>query len=130
MLIAALIFVFSVSAMIQFVVLQWRAGLVRVAEKFPVGQADQAAQMARNLLTTNDFKNLEAFRKLCPDLGSQSAPRLGSVRLYHKLLQCFSKLAPAEWAQSEMELCTRYAASVLMQQVERNQMVAAQINSY
>jgi len=130
MLIAALIFVFSVSAMIQFVVLQWRAGLVRVAESLPPGQADHAAQMARNMLTDNDFDNLEAFRKLCPNLGSDSAPRLGSVRLYHKLLQFFTKLAPAGWAQSEMELCTKYAASVLIEQVERNQMVAAQINTY
>lgn len=116
--------------MIQFVVSQWRAGLIRVAEELPVSQAEPAAQMARTLLTSNDFNNLEVFRKLCPDVGSDSAPRLGSVRLYHKLLQFFSKLAPAAWAQSEMELCAKYTASMLMQQVERNQMVAAQVRSF
>ncbi|MGH9690905.1 MAG: hypothetical protein ACRD4C_07490, partial [Candidatus Acidiferrales bacterium] len=35
MLIAALIFVLSFAALIQFVVLQWRAGMVRVAIAVP-----------------------------------------------------------------------------------------------
>src|SRR5277367_529741 len=130
MLIASLIFVFSLSAMTQFVLLQWRAGLIVVAEKFPISQADPAAQLARNLLNVNDFSNLEAFRNLCPNLGKDSAPRLGSVRFYRSFLQLLGKWGPAEWAQSEMELCAKYASAVLMQQVERNQMVAAQISSF
>jgi hypothetical protein len=87
MLIASRIFVFSVSAMIQFLVYQWQAGLMLVAEKSSISQVDPVVQAARNLLTSNDFNNLEAFRKLCPDLGNDAASRLDSVRLYRKFLR-------------------------------------------
>lgn len=125
MLIASFIFVLSFAALIQFGALQWRAGLIRVAStSYGVDPA-----LARNLLTEKGFAGVAAFQKLCPDMGS-SAPKLRSVRLYHGLLKLSSGLGAARWAKNEMELCAKYAAAVLMQQVQSNQMVAAQVNSF
>jgi len=129
MLIAAFIFVLSFAALIQFVVLQWRAGLDRVASASFAGESGTVSAQAYNSLKDKDFSDLAAFNKLCPDTGVV-APNLRSVRLYHGLLQFFAGLGAKEWAQSEMKLCSRYAVAVLMQQVQQNQALAAQVGSF
>jgi hypothetical protein len=46
------------------------------------------------------------------------------------LLRAFVHLVAADWAKSEMDLCARYAAAVLMQQVARNRALAAEVSSF
>ena len=128
MLIAAFIFVLSFAALIQFVGLQWRAGLVRVASTSFAGQTGAVAQ-AYNLLKDKEFSDLSAFNKLCPDMGS-AAPKLRSVRMYHAALQFFSGMGAKDWAKGEMQLCAKYAVAVLMQQVQQNQALAAEVGSF
>ena len=124
MLMAAFIFVLSFAALVQFVVLQWRASLVRVASALPV-------QNESNPLKINDFNDVAAYRKLCPDLGADSAPpKLRLVRLYHCLLQGLNRVTSASWTKSEMDLCSRYALAVILQQIERTHAVAAEVNSF
>jgi len=122
MLIAAFIFVLSFAALIQFGLLQWRAGLIQVASA-----ATEAFDTvgAANLLISKGFGEVAAFQKLCP-----SAPKLRSVRLYHGCLKLFAGLGATDWAQREMKLCARYAGAVLMQQVARNQALAAAARSF
>jgi hypothetical protein len=129
MLIAAFIFVLSFAALIQFVALQWRAGLVRLASTPFAGDASGNLETAYNLFKNKAFSDVAALQKLCPTMGS-SAPKLHSVRLYHSFLQLFSSLGAAQWAKSEMDLCARYAAAVLMQQVQSNQALAVQASSF
>jgi hypothetical protein len=121
MLIAAFIFVLSFAALIQFGLLQWRAGLIQVAA---AGVASDTVGVA-NLLTNKGFGEAVAFQKLCP-----SAPRLRSVRLYHGCLQMFAGLGATDWVKREINLCARYAEAVLMQQVARNQALAAAARSF
>ena len=78
-----------------------------------------------NLLKELDFADIMAFQKLCP-----SAPKLRSIRLYHRLLQMLAALGPAEWAKREMDLCARYTAVLLMRQVARNRALAADVSSF
>jgi hypothetical protein len=129
MLIAALIFVLSMAALVQFVVLQWRAGLVRVASTSVVLGNDVRVEAAINLFRNNGFSDLAAFHNLCPDLGV-TAPKLRAVRLYHGLMQLCATLGLADWAKYEIDLCVRYATAVLAQQVARNQAFAAQATSF
>lgn len=72
-----------------------------------------------------EFGDLAALQKLCP-----SAPKLYSVRLYHRLLQLLAGVAPADWTKREMSLCARYAAVVLMQQVARHHALADEVSSF
>ena len=125
MLTAAFIFVLSFAALIQFAVLQWRASLVRIASTLQ-------AEDDPNLLKVQDFKDVAAYRKLCPDLGGANSapPKLRLVRLYHCLLQGMNRLTSARWTTEEMELCSRYALAVIMQQVERTHAVATEVNSF
>ncbi len=76
-------------------------------------------------LIPREFADIEALQKLCP-----SAPSLLAVRLYHWLLRASVPLVAADWAKNEMDLCARYAAAVLMQQVARNRALAAEVSSF
>jgi hypothetical protein len=128
MLIAAFIFVLSVAALIQFVGLQWRAGIVRVASTSLAMENEVESQLAGNLLKNKSFSDVAAFQKLCPDLGTN--PKLQSVRVYHGFLQLFAGIGSPDWVKREMDLCARYAVAVLMQQVKRNHEFAAQASSF
>jgi hypothetical protein len=121
MLIAAFIFVISMGAMIQFMMLTWRAGLVQVASQ------GMAASIE---LKINDFHDVETFQQLSPDLGGGSAPKLRSVSLYYRMLQFLEPIRQSRWAGREMALCTRYAAVVLSQQLASNQAFAAEMRSF
>lgn len=121
MLIAAFIFVISMGAMIQFMVLTWRAGLVQVASRGLAPSID---------LKINDFRDVAAFQQLSPDLGGGSAPRLRAVNLYYRILQLLEPARQSGWASREMALCTSYAAVVLSQQLASNRAFAAEMRSF
>jgi hypothetical protein len=137
MLIAAFIFVISVAALVQFAVFTWRAGFLRVASQ-PLPNQGEAAFATRNLLQSQSFEDVSAYQQLCPEVGADAGQNLRSVRLYYSFLQSVSDLGssvveaamPRGWAQREMALCTRYAAVVLSQRMERNQALAAEVRSY
>lgn len=116
MLIPILIFVLSLAATIQFTMYSWRARLLRFAS---------SAALESNVVGAN-FQDVDLFQKLCPSLESGPAPKLGFVRFYYNALQIIG----SEWAKSEMALCGRYAAAVLSQRMERNQVLAAEVCSF
>ena len=122
MLIAAFIFVISISAAVQFAVMTWRGELARVA-------LNGAVPAARNLLNSNEFPDVSAYQNLCPELTASSTPRLSTVQLYYSLLQAAKSLSES-WASREMDLCARYASVVLAQRLERNQAFLAELRSY
>jgi CxxC motif-containing protein (DUF1111 family) len=134
MLIGAFILVISFSALVQFAVFTWRAGLLQVASQAPVFEADSSEALSHNYLNSNNFHDVAAYQNLCPELSAGSAPKLGSVRAYYRILQALKALGEAmpsaAWAEREMALCTRYAAAVLSQRLERNQATLAEVRSY
>ena len=136
MLVASLIFVISIVAMIQFAVFTWHAGLLRVACEPVELEAEAAAAMANKSLQFNDFRNVAAYQKLCPELVGGQSSELRSIRVYYRFLQFLTSLGgslfPPEsgWAQREMALCTRYASVVLSQRLERNQAQMAEVRSF
>ena len=118
MLIPILIFVLSLAATIQFTIYSWRARLLRFASN---------SLVESSALGDKSFQDVDVFQELCPSLDSDSGPQLGAVRLYYKALQF---LGSAEWTKGEMALCGRYAAAVLTQRMERNQVLAAEVCSF
>ena len=134
MLIASLIFVLSFAALVQFAALSWRAGLLRVATAPLEFESDLLANMADKSLSINNFRDVCAYQKLCPNLvaASASGPSMGSVGLYYRALQAASLLGDsvANWARGEMDTCARFAAVALSQQLARTQVLAAELGSY
>jgi hypothetical protein len=122
MLISALLFVFSFATTIKFAIFSWRAGLLRLVADTATNVAD-----ASTLVVGKDFADVSVYQELCPSLEGGAAPKLGTVSLYHRALKL---VGSAEWAKSEMALCTSYATAVLTQRMERNQTVAAEVCSF
>jgi hypothetical protein len=136
MFVAAFIFVLSAAAMLQFAVLSWRAGLLRVAGQRFAGETEPAGAASADFLRTQDFKSLQVWREICPDLSETKEPSLSSVSMYFRILGHFQGLGNAVarnsssgWAQAEMALCTRYAAVMLSARLERNRAVLAEVSS-
>ena len=137
MLIAAFILVISVAALVQFAAFTWRAGLLSVASQ-PLPDQAEAGYAPCNALQSNNFEDVSAYQQLCTEIGADSGQGLRSVRLYYRFLRFVSTLGssileaatPTDWTQREMALCTRYAAVVLSQRMERNHALAAEVRSY
>ena len=109
--------------------------MVRAASSPVANEAD-----VLKLLTDKGFHGIAAYQRLCPGLGADPVPQLRSVRLYYGLLEVMSRLGDAAlshepsastgWTKGEMEICARYATAILMRQVERNRLLAAEVRSY
>jgi hypothetical protein len=137
MLIAAFIFVMSMAAVIQFAVLSWRAGLIRVASEPLAAEWQALAASTAKSMISDGFVNITAYSKLCPDIEAGSVPKLWSVRAYYRGLQLLGSLGEAieplrniQWASREMALCTQYATVTLAQRLERNQAQLAAVRSF
>ena len=134
MLIAALIFVISMAATIQFGVLSWRAGLIRIAATRLRAEMDAKIQVGSNLLKNNNFLDVEVYQKLCPNVSGEPAPNLGPVAT---LLQ-FPQTDELRWRVRHLRhgLSGRWTfapampQSSLVQRLERNQAFAIQARSY
>jgi hypothetical protein len=130
MLIAALIFVMSSAVIIQFGLLSWRSALIRVAsEALPAAREASVIAVAKPLIS-EEFANITAYGKLCPDFADGSYLKLRSVRLYYRGLQLLRSLSEMAWTAREMTLCTRYAAVMLSHRLERNQAMLASVRSF
>jgi hypothetical protein len=135
MLIAALIFVISLAAVIQFAVLSWRAALLKAASE-PLPAEWEPANPIPKSLFYNEFLNVTAYSKMCPDLGGESASKLRSLRFYYRFLQLFEGFSRViarqnvSWTGREMALCTRCATVMLSHQLERTQALSAAARSF
>ena len=137
MLTAAFILVITVAALVQFAAFTWRAGLLSVASQ-PLPNQVVTETGTSDLLQAKDFAGVSAYQQLCAEIGAHCGKSLRSVRLYYRFLQFVSTVGnsiveaamPTGWAQREMALCTRYAAVVLSQCLERNHALAAEVRSY
>lgn len=136
MLVAALIFVISMAAVIQFAVLSWRAALLKGAlEPLPAEWEPAANSMAKSLIH-NEFVNITAYSKMCPDLGGDAKSKLRSLRIYYRfleLLEGFNRAIARQnmaWTAREMALCTRCATVMLSHQLERTQALSAAARSF
>jgi len=136
MLIAALIFVISLATVIQFAVLSWRAGLLRAAAEPVSPQWESVTGSLAKSLISDNFLNITAYGKLCPDISTGSVPRFRSLRVYYRLLKTMERFSRAfmpqtlVWTAQEKALCTRCAAVMLSQQLQRNQALSAAARSF
>ena len=138
MLVAALIFVISMAAMIQFAVFTWRARLLRTASEELSCESGSTVESTFKLLQSQDFRDIYACEELCPQLATQDASCLRSVQLYYRFLRFLAALCDAnltkgsslDWIQREIALCARYATVVLSNRLERNRALLAELNSF
>jgi hypothetical protein len=136
MLIAALIFVISLATMLQFVVLSWRAAVLKVASEPLSAEWEPVAGPLAKSFISKGFSSLTAYSQLCPDLEGGVGPRVRTLRLYYRFLELCGRIgsvvAPNTglWSAREMALCTRCAAVMLSRRLEHNQALLASARSF
>jgi len=134
-MIAALIFVISFAALIQFALLSWRAAFLSVASK-PVSEEIQTALGSYAQSSgTPDFESAAEWLKLSPNLAGTDR-RTWPVRLYFTALRAMNSVtrfvAPSKagWWQQEMGACARYIAVVADERLQRNRLCIAEMHSF
>jgi hypothetical protein len=118
---AALILAFSVLALLQFGISQWRMIWLTTANQ-PLSDSLRAATgIDSDNIGPNDFgKLLGLCDEMSPRL-QKATPWLREVKGYYgfvaRLERAFRSVQPAvaAWAASEMRICSRYVAVVLDQ---------------
>jgi hypothetical protein len=134
-MLGALILVFSIAALGQFVVFYARAVLASVAAQPLTGYVQQIEGFPSRPLQAEDFPHLVQLQQICPQLGSE-ARSLRAAQAYFGTLSAVKRLVngfvPAlhGWAEREQTLCARFAAVLLDQRLARTAAAAAEMRSY
>ncbi len=121
-MIAALICVFSVAALVEFLVLYCRsvvasAGTVQLSDR-----VREVAGISGRSIAADDFARFLQLVRLCPDDGADQA-EIRAVGAYYSLMHILDRvsraLAPriAAWAERERLNCSHFAAVALDRRV-------------
>ena len=134
-MLGALILVFSIAALGQFVVFYARAVLASVAAQPLTGYVQQIEGFPSRPLQAADFPQLVQLQRICPQVGPE-ARSLSAARAYYRTLAAVKSVVngfvPAlhGWAEREQTLCARFAAVLLDQRLARTAAAAAEMRSY
>jgi hypothetical protein len=125
-MVAALIFVFSVAALVRFGLAQWRSMWQTIACQ-PLSPSLRAVTgVAADSIGPEDF---DVFAKFFSESDQSTGERnswLKEVRLYYRFLRVLrnfsAKTLPAvhSWADSELVICSRYAGAILDRRLNTN----------
>lgn len=134
-MLGALILVFSIAALGQFVVFYARAVLASVASQPLTGYVQQIEGFPNRPLKAEDFPQLVQLQQICPQVGPE-ARSLRAARAYYRGLAAVKRIvngfAPKlhGWAEREQTLCAQFAAVLLDQRLARTAAAAAEMRSY
>ncbi len=126
-MIPAIIFVVSVIAFAQFGLYYWRAAISGVAAQAVSERIRVAAGIAHEGISAEDFRSIIILKDLSPNLRGADGS-FTTIRAYYAVVEKIGNFVPflANWARAEMATCSRYAAVVMDQHLERNMVAAAQ----
>jgi hypothetical protein len=125
-MVSVFILVFASFALVKFGISQWRAIWITTASQPLSDSLQLTAGIDGATISGGDFQTLmNLCEEMSPDLKKKS-PWLREVSMYYraveKLDQAFRVKLPAisAWAKGEMQICSRYVAVVLDQNLSMN----------
>jgi hypothetical protein len=127
-MIAAILFTVSIVAFAQFGLYYWRAMISGVAAEAISDRIRAAAGISSPVITAQDFHSIIILNDLSPGLRGPNGSFWG-IRAYYAAVKTLGTIVPtmASWANAEMATCSRYAAVLIGQHLERNVACAAQM---
>jgi len=133
-MISALIVVFSITALLQFAVSQWRSMWITVSTQPLSSCLEAATGIAGNAISADHFDRLaQTSQQLCPS-PEQSNLWLKEVRVYYGIVRAIAKSisspAVSRWAADELLACSKYAAVVLDQRLNANLAYATEVRNF
>ncbi len=134
-MIAALIFVVSLAALLQFFVSYCRSLIAACGKKELSEQAREVTGIHSHQVKAEEFGRLVQLVQLCPEPGDDTT-QLRAVRIYYGLLSVARaiarKMAPtvSRWAELEREGCAYFAAVALDHRIAYSRdLMAQQMNN-
>jgi len=120
-MIAAILLCVSIVALGQFGLYYWRVTIANISGQQVSDRVRIAAGITTASAGSRDFRAILNVLELAPTLQGDGGVCRG-VRAYYSVLEKIGQLVPAvtEWAQAEMDMCSRYAAVVVDQHLDRN----------
>jgi hypothetical protein len=130
-MVAVLILVLSTIALGQFGIFYWRALVVTTATQPLSDRARAAASLASDNAGVPEFSAVLSLHKLTPGLGGKGGG-LTLIRSYHSIVSAMGRVVPAlsNWANSEKQVCARYATVVLDRRLQRVAACVASAQSF
>lgn len=127
-MIATILFCVSMIAFGQFGLYYWRASIANTANREVSDRVRIAAGIPAASVTSRDFRAILTVYHVTPDLGGRDRT-FRAVRAYYLIVEKVGRLVPplTHWAEAEMAMCSRYAAALVDQHLERNLLCAAQM---
>ena len=115
------ILAFSLAALAKFGIAQWRLILVSAASHGLSDSLHLTTGIDSAAIGAGDFGTLKGFYEdLSPEIKKTSS-WLKEVSVYYRFIAFLEKLPSlSSWANREMQLCSRYAAVVLDQNLAMN----------
>jgi hypothetical protein len=117
-MIAALIFVISIAALLQFFVLHCRSILAYSRRVELSDRVREVTGLAASNVAASDFDRLVQLVRLCPERGDDRK-EIRVVGTYYSLLDMLGRITRsiipsiAAWAENERQSCSHYAAVAL-----------------
>lgn len=127
-MIAAILFCVSMIALGQWALYYWRANITTTAARQVSDRVRAAAGVQTPSVSSRDFRAILSVFDLTPDLKGPGR-RYPAIRAYYLVVEKIGRLIPllTTWAEAEMVMCSRYAAAVLEQRLERNSQCSTQM---
>jgi len=112
---------FSLFALAKFGIAQWRLILLSAADY----QLSESLQLSTGIdgaaIGPQDFGTLRGFCEQMSPESKKTSSWLKEVSLYYRIIALVEKFPSfSSWANREMQLCSRYAAVVLDQNLAMN----------
>jgi len=111
---------FSLIALVKFSIAQWRLILLSASDYQLSESLQESTGINRTAIGPRDFGTLKG---LCEQLAAtkKTSSWLKEVSVYYRIIALVEKLPSlSTWAGREMQLCSRYAAVVLDQNLAMN----------
>jgi hypothetical protein len=105
----------------QLELLYWRRKIAKISTHPISDRVRAAAGIGGQSIEPHDFRSILSLHALAPGLHGPAGDFRG-VNSYYQVLEKLGRLIPAsaEWANAEMTICSKYAAVIVDQHLERN----------
>jgi hypothetical protein len=127
-MIVTIIITVSVFALAMLGFFYWRAVISGIARQPISDQIRVAAGVMSEGIGARDFRSIIILKDLSPDLCGRSECFKG-ICAYYAIIETLGKIVPAlsAWADDEMTTCSRYAAVLMHEHLQRNMIYATQV---
>ena len=130
-MISTILLCVSIVSLGQFGFYYWRTMMISISALPVSDRIRVAAGIAAPAASSRDFRAILSVYDMVPDLRGYSTS-LRAIRVYYSVVEKVGRLIPAiaKWSEVETTNCSRYAAVLLDQHLERNLACSVQVRGF